>query len=247
MTGITRNPGRLALVLASVLACALLGLAPALAFDLNESIRIGEGETRGSESTVNGSIQVGRNAVVDGSLETVNGGIRVDAGARTGRIRTVNGEVRLGDGVTASDVESVNGGIELGNEVTVDGGISVVNGGIELRRGSRVARDVSNVNGEIEVEGSDIGGSLSTVNGDVTLSGDTVLRGDLLVEEPQDDFWNRDERDRPRIVIGPGVRVLGTIELERDVELYISESAQVGGVAGVMSMDDAVRFSGERP
>lgn len=246
MTGILGNPGRLALVLAAAFACALLSLAPALALDLNESIRIGEGETRGSESTVNGSIQVGRNAVVDGSLETVNGGIRVDANARAGSIRTVNGEVRLGDGVTAAEVESVNGGIELGNDVTIDGGIAVVNGEIELASGTRVARDVSNVNGEIEVTGSDIGGNLSTVNGDVTLSGDTVVRGDLVVEEPNDGFWD-DERDPPKIVIGPGVRVLGQIELEREVELYISESAQVGGVSGVMSMGDAVRFSGDRP
>ena len=37
------------------------------------------------------------------------------------------------------------------------------------------------------------------------------------------------------------------IRLEREVELYISESAEVGGVKGKMSMDDAVRFSGKKP
>jgi hypothetical protein len=39
----------------------------------------------------------------------------------------------------------------------------------------------------------------------------------------------------------------GVLRLEREVKLYLSESATVGGVEGVMSMADAVRFSGNRP
>jgi hypothetical protein len=35
--------------------------------------------------------------------------------------------------------------------------------------------------------------------------------------------------------------------LEREVKLYISDSAEVGGVEGKMSMSDAVRFSGDHP
>ena len=231
----------------ALLAVALLAVAPACAFNLNKSIAVGDGQTSGGESTVNGSIEVGRDAVVNGGLETVNGGIRVHDNARVERVETVNGAVRLADGVTARDVSSVNGTIEFGSEVSIDGKVSVVNGRIELGTGSRVSNDVSNVNGEIEIEGSDIGGDLSTVNGDVSLAGSTVLRGDLVVEEPNNGFWDRKERRKPRIVIGPGVRVLGEIDLEREVELYISEEAEVGGVTGVMSMDQAIRFSGDRP
>ena len=51
----------------------------------------------------------------------------------------------------------------------------------------------------------------------------------------------------PKITIGPESRVDGVIHLEREVKLFISESAEVGGVEGEMSMDDAVRFSGKRP
>ena len=51
----------------------------------------------------------------------------------------------------------------------------------------------------------------------------------------------------PEVVIGPGSRVHGTIRLEREVKLYISDTAEVGGVSGVMSLTDAVRFSGEHP
>ena len=73
-----------------------------------------------------------------------------------------------------------------------------------------------------------------------------VVNGDIIVEKPGGWGWNKEDKE-PKIVIGPGSRVEGVIRLEREVELYISESAEVGGVEGVMSMADAVRFSGKRP
>lgn len=234
-------------LVALTLVLALLAFTPACALGLNERVSIGEGETSGGESTVNGTIEVGRDAVVNGDLETVNGSIRIDANARVERVETVNGSVRLADGVSTTGVQSVNGAIDLGGEVTVDGEVSVVNGRIELGEGSRVASTVSNVNGAIDVTGSEIGGDLSTVNGDVTLAGATVLRGDLVVEKPDNGLWDRSDRHKPKIVIGPGVRVLGKIALEREVELFISESAEVGDVTGAMRLDQAVRFTGDRP
>ncbi len=103
------------------------------------------------------------------------------------------------------------------------------------------------MNGDITLEGSEVGGDLSTVNGDVELSGGAVLRGDLVVEKPSMWSWGRKSSRVPQIIIGPGSRVDGVIRLEREAKLYLSESAEVGGVEGVMSMDDAVRFSGDRP
>jgi cytoskeletal protein CcmA (bactofilin family) len=226
---------------------ALLIIAPAHGFNLNKSLSVEAGGTSNGESTVNGSISVGREAVVSGDLETVNGSIRVDADARIEDAETVNGAVRLAAGVTAQDVSSVNGTIDLAENVTVDGEISVVNGKIVIGAGSEVSKDVSNVNGEIRIAGTSIGGDLATVNGDVTLTDNSVLRGNLIVEKPNDRRWNRSDRRKPRIVIGPGVRIQGNIELEREVELYISDSAQVGGVTGAMTMEQAVHFSGERP
>ena len=58
--------------------------------------------------------------------------------------------------------------------------------------------------------------------------------------------WKENKR-KPRIVIGPGSVVEGNIELEREVELFISDTAQVGGVTGEMSLQDAQRFSGDTP
>ena len=73
-----------------------------------------------------------------------------------------------------------------------------------------------------------------------------TIQGDLVIEKPS--FWGRQGKKRkPRVVIGPGSRVEGTIVVEHEIELYISESAEVGHVEGVMSIDDAQRFSGNRP
>lgn len=225
---------------------ALLVMAEASAFNLNKSIDIEAGSESGGQSTVNGSISVGNDAVVTGSLETVNGTIRVDDGATIEDAQTVNGSVRLASGVTAGQLESVNGSVSVDENATVEA-VSVVNGRISIEKGARVDGDVGNVNGEIGITGAEVGGNLSTVNGDITLTGEAILRGDLTVEKPNNFGWGDGDRRKPRVVIGPGARVEGEIVLEREVDLYISESAEVGGVTGAMSMSDAIRFSGDRP
>jgi hypothetical protein len=224
---------------------AFFALLPAHAFNLNKSISVDDGGESNGESTVNGSITVGSDAVITGSLDTVNGTIRIDENSRIEEAQTVNGSLRVASGVTAMGLSSVNGAIRVGEECTVDGEVTVVNGKISLEKGTKVSQDVSNVNGEISIEGATIGGDLSTVNGDVSLTASSVLEGDLIVEKPGG--WGDSNKRKPKIVIGPNSRVVGTIKLEREVELYISDSAEVGGVSGVMSMDEAVRFTGNRP
>ena len=238
----TLNQG-IARVTMALAACLIL--SPAHAFNLNKSISVDDGAQSDGESTVNGSISVGSDAVVTGSLDTVNGTIRIDNNATIEDAQTVNGSLRVSAGVKATGLSSVNGAIRVGEKCTVDGEVTVVNGQITLDRGTDVADVVSNVNGEIRVEGAIIGGDLSTVNGDVSLLSNSRLKGDLIVEEPSG--WGNRNRRKPRIVIGEESSVEGTIHLEREVELYISDSAEVGGVSGVMSFDDAVRFSGDRP
>ena len=224
----------------------LLLSSKASAFSINKSIRLDDGSESSGHSTVNGSITVGSDARVDGSLETVNGTIRVGSNSTVEGLETVNGSIRVDSGVSSRDISSVNGSIRLADRVTVDGDISVVNGKIGMQQGSSVKNSVSNVNGEIEIAGAVIGGDLTTVNGDVSLSDNAVLRGDLVIETSRG--WNSDNNSRqPEIVIGPGCEVIGEIRLEREVKLFISESASVGGVSGEMSMDDAIRFSGNRP
>ena len=50
---------------------ALLLVAPAWAGSLNKNINIDAGSQTGGQSSVNGSISVGSDSVIDGSLKTV--------------------------------------------------------------------------------------------------------------------------------------------------------------------------------
>ncbi|MDH4046568.1 MAG: hypothetical protein OEW68_02690 [Gammaproteobacteria bacterium] len=228
-----------------ILLLLLALVAPVEAGSVNKSVKIEDGARSSGESSVNGSITVGSGAIVDGSLETVNGAIRVGDDSTVRDLDTVNGSIQVGSNATTGDINGVNGSIRLGKAVVVDGEISVVNGKISVDEGSKVAQDVGNVNGEFEILGSEIGGDLSTVNGDVLVADGSVIKGDLRVEKPSG--WGWKNQRKPRVVIGPESTVEGKVHLEREVELYIHDSASVGSVSGVMSMEDAVRFSGNRP
>jgi len=232
-------------ILASTLALVALAVAsPAFAGSLNKNIRIGDNESSKGGNTVNGSISVGRGATVDGALETVNGSIRVGEGASVENVETVNGGLDIGDDVKARDLSSVNGAISVGANTAVDGDVTVVNGRITLEKGASVADDVSTVNGSIRLIHAEVNGDMSTVNGDVTLDEASVLKGTLTIEKPSGHYSNS---RKPEVVIGPGSRVLGGIIAEREIELFISDTAEVSSVSGVMSMDDAQRYSGARP
>jgi len=219
---------------------------PASAGSVNKSIKIDAGDPVRGASTVNGSITVAADAVVTGDLDTVNGSIRIGRGARLENAATVNGGIKVADSAQTEDLDTVNGAVRVGESVTVDGDIDAVNGAITVGIASSVAKGVSNVNGEITLNGSTIGGDVSTVKGDVSVINGATIKGDLIVKKPGKLGWLEKKR-KPKIVIGPGSSVEGTIELQYEVELFVSETARVGSVSGVMNIDQAVRFSGERP
>ena len=214
---------------------------------INKSVKIEAGSESSGASSVNGSITVGENAVVTGGINTVNGAIRVDAGAKIESASTVNGSVKIAANVQAGDLSTVNGSVRVGKSAIVDGEVEAVNGRITLEPGSTVANNVSNVNGQIDVTGAEIGGDVSTVSGDINIVEGSVVKGDVIVEKPSNWGWSKSKTRKPRVVVGPGATVEGVINLEREVELFVSTTANVGGVSGVMSMDDAVRYSGARP
>lgn len=225
----------------------MLMAIPALGATVNKSIKIGAGEESSGASSVNGSISVGEDAIVTGNLKTVNGTIRVDQGATIEKASTVNGSVRIAENVTSESLETVNGSIKVGPGCSVDGQIGAVNGRISVGTGASIEDDVGNVNGQIELSGATVGGNIETVNGDIELDEGSVLKGNLIVEKKSGWGWGKSKNRKPRVVIGPGSRVEGKLILEREVELFISETAEVGGVDGEMSMEDAVLFSGKRP
>lgn len=224
----------------------MLLAVPALGATINKSVRIDDGAESDGQTSVNGSISVGNDAVVTGGLRTVNGTIRVDSGASIQNASTVNGSLRLAENVRAGDLSTVNGSLLVGGDSAIDGSVSAVNGRIELDPGASVASDLGNVNGQIRLSGATVGGDLSTVNGDIELADGSVINGDLIVEKPSSWSWRESSR-KPRVVVGPGSKVKGKINLEREVELFISDTAEVGGVEGKMSLADATRFSGQRP
>ena len=240
-------PKNIKIATLSVALLTLLLATPASAFGINKSIKIAAGSEADGASTVNGNISVGSGATVTGSLQTVNGAIRVDENAVIEDAGTVNGSIKLSSGVKAEDIEGVNGTIRIGENVTITGEVSVVNGKIGVRSGTTISENLSNVNGEISIAGAEIGGDLNTVNGDVTLTDGANLHGNLTIEKPGGINWGRSNSRKPKIVIGPGCTVGGEIIVEREVQLYISDTAEVGGVSGIMSMDQAIRFSGNRP
>lgn len=234
------------MTLSAIVMCLAL-VSGANALTINKSITIGAGEVTDGQSTINGSISVGDGAKIDGSLDTVNGSIRVGNEVSASDIETVNGSIKAGTKLNARNVETVNGAIHLGAGSNIDGDVETVNGLIQLAKGTTVARAVSTVNGALEFDGSRVSGDVSTVNGGVTLENGAVIEGSLTVKKPGGLFNKNRDRKKPKIVIGPGSKVVGGIILEREVELFISDKAEVGGVSGEMSLEDAVRFSGKQP
>ena len=225
---------------------AVLLALPAFGGTINKSVNIEAGAEVDDATSVNGSVTVGDNAIVTGDVSTVNGAVRVGSGARINEASTVNGSLKVSRNVEADNLSTVNGSVTVGESSIVGGSVEAVNGRISIEKGTSVGNGVGNVNGDISLKGASIGGDVSTVSGNILIDEGTIVDGDVIVEKPGGWNWGKKSR-KPRIVIGPGSTVKGVIKLEREVELFISDSAEVGGVSGEMSMEDAVRFSGDKP
>ena len=181
---------------------------------------------------VNGSITASAGEAY-GDLSTVNGGIDLERGARAGKVETVNGGIEAADDVGARSVSTVNGAIRFGKQARIDGDVETVNGGIFIDRGGNVRDDVSTVNGAIGLVDTDLGGGFETVNGDITVGVGSHVKGGIHVEKPSGNMGMQWGKQRiPRIVIGPNAVVDGALVFERDVVLYVHDTARIGSVRG---------------
>jgi hypothetical protein len=145
---------------------------------------------------------------------------------------TVNGSITVGDKAVLESLETVNGAIRTGKDVNVRKDVETVNGSIFIDRGGVVGGDVETVNGSIGLVSTQVGGSLKTVRGDVTVGVGSKVRGGLRVEKSTG-FFNTDTNKKPpRIVIGPNAEVNGPLVFERPVVLYVHTSAKIGPVTG---------------
>lgn len=231
------SPGR-AGILAGVLAVLALSGCD---FSANEDIEVPADTAHdGDGITMNGDVKVGRNADASGSkFRTMNGSITIEDGARVSDCATINGPVKVGEGAEAGDLKTVNGDLDLGRDARVKGSIRLVNGAVRLNKGSTVSGDIDTVNGKIELVTAEVGGDLSNVNGGMTVTEGSIVHGDLRIRDAEGDPMGRP----PRIVIGRDSEVRGKLRFDREVELYVHETARIGPVSGA----SAVSFAGDEP
>lgn len=197
---------------------------------INGSIRVESGRQVGSVETVNGSIRL-ESSVTAGDVETVSGSIEIGAESSVGDVDAVNGDVTLERGVKADSIELVNGELKLGEQAQVRSDVTSVNGDIVLAKAAQVGGHVENVNGDIELDGARVGNGITTTNGDIDIRAGSHVDGGIHVEKPNPGFFSRNKH-KPKITIGPGAVVNGTLRFDRPVELRISEQAKVGKIVG---------------
>ncbi|MBV8877327.1 MAG: hypothetical protein JO158_06420 [Gammaproteobacteria bacterium] len=186
------------------------------------NIDVAAGEHAGDVSTVNGSIHVRENALI-GTAHTVNGNITLDAHA------------------SAAELTNVNGAIQLAQQAKVSGKVHAVNGKLSLADGAEVGGSLENVNGAIRVAAAHVAGRIETVSGSIELGPNARVDGGIHVHRSGGITFGSE--DVPRIVIGPGSVVGGTLDFDRKVSLYLSDTATIGPVHGATP----VKFAGERP
>ena len=212
-----------------------LAAAPAFAEQdlekMNGAVTAEAGREYGTVSSMNGSVTIREGATVR-QAETVNGAITIEANAKVGSAETVNGGIRLEQGASAREIDVVNGGVKLGRDARIHGDVEAVNGGVRAQPGVVVGGNVANVNGSMYFDHAEVGGKVTTTQGDITLEASTV-RGGLLVEKPNRSWWSSGRKRLPRIIIGAGSVVGGEMVFEHEVELYVHPDAKVGKQSGV--------------
>ncbi len=199
-----------------IITLSFLLLAVFLMFSsVNKSVTIPDGKKIDSLSSVNGSLTLGDNCSVDGSVTNVNGSIYIGKGTSVkGVVKNVNGGIRLYGNCVARDVKSVNGGIKLGENSTINGLIKSVNGSIRIKDGSKIADGIRTVNGSIKISKTRLGDGITTVNGSITITNKSVVKGNILIKESNRNFLGLFKSSRhPKVKI----RVSGNSVIDGDI------------------------------
>jgi DUF4097 and DUF4098 domain-containing protein YvlB len=211
-----------ALTVLGVSAACQLARAATETSKVMGNIDVAAGEHTGDLSTVNGSIRIGENAVV-------------------GTAHTVNGSISLAPHATAAELKTVNGSIMLERQSSASAEVHSVNGGLTVADGAAVGGALRNVNGAIRVAAAHVAGGIDTVTAGIELGPNAHIDGGIHVHK--DNSWSGGLGKVPRIVIGPGSVVGGTLNFERPVKLYVSDKAVIGTVQGAT----VEKYSGEKP
>ena len=209
---------------------------------------------------IDGSIHVTAGQT-NGDAATLNGAISIDDKAAFGIADAINGDIWVGAGASGKTARAVDGSITLDKGAHLSGEMTVANGNLTLNEGAE-AGSVSNVNGRIvanlgrfgpfilhEHDGAKtyvnlavVDRGINTVNGDIFVNGPSRIQGGIHVNRLPTGIVQA-AHEPPRIVIGPGATVEGTMKFERPVKLYVSDKATIGSVVGA----SPISFSGDQP
>jgi hypothetical protein len=184
---------------------------PACKTSLNESYIVNDGEMIDEgASTVNGMIQVGENAAVNGDCMSVNGTIDVGVNSRVKELSTVNGD------------------INVGKDSNVRGDVHLINGNILCEPGVKVKGSVETINGRMKFEQTLVQNDLSTYNGNIEIYDKTVIDGDIIIKER-----HGMDMDHHKLAIEiDNSHVKGDIineDPETDVTVYLYNGGKVSG------------------
>jgi hypothetical protein len=187
-------------------------------------------------SKVNGGItaQAGRPY---GDVDTVNGSITIESGAIVKDAETVNGSIRAADDIRADSLSTVNGSIRVGERATVRDSVETVNGSVFVGAGGRIGGNVETVNGAIGLVDVDLAGDIETVSGDITVGVGSHVAGGIRIDKPSANWFPvQVNKRKPKIVVGPGAVVEGELKFEREVTLYVHDTARIGKVTGATAV-----------
>lgn len=223
-----------------VLAAAVLFASCELS--INSDIEVPDGSTVTEDmATVNGDVEVGARVEAESAdFRTVNGSVEIGEGSKVGALGTVNGSIKVDAEARVGRAATVNGRIVFGRGAQAAGDLSTTNGSIRVEPGALVGGNVESVNGLLEFRGAHIRGSVENYNGGIRVLEGAVIEGGLAVRRPDD---SSSLEHTPVVIIGPGSRVNGPLVFEREVRLFVHETAHVGSVTGA----EAVRYAGDEP
>ena len=229
----------------SIFALAMaLSVLPAFAAEHEPgsgAVSVKSGEPASDRSTVNGGIRVEENASVR-KVNTVNGAIELEPSTTAKSLDSINGGILIGENAQIADhVASVNGGVALGKSARVSGAVSAVNGTVALDDGTEVTGRIASVSGRIHLEAAHVCGGLKTETGDIVVGANSRVEGGILVKKSRQP--GEGVEPVPLVVIGPGAIVEGPLRFEREVKLFVSDTAQIGPIEGAVP----TMFTGDTP
>jgi DUF4097 and DUF4098 domain-containing protein YvlB len=149
----------------------------------------------------------------------VNGSIVVDEGARvSGGCKTVNGSIKIAEDCKIRGLHSVNGSIRVGEETEIESDIESVNGSIQCQNGVYIDGDIETVNGSIKLQGTEVEEGISTHNGSITLTRNSIVHEDIVVKDSK---GRNNRRDPLRITVDNSVVEGDIINKEEDIEVIV--------------------------